>query len=117
MYMLGPSLTGLRGTQITGSNSYTLVGSPRDSTRIIDSGRISNLYIFDLINLSLLLFPVLIQTTQITLFLKGILVNKPGISDGSGNQLTIGADTCYLLQTQAPGLESGTWSNPIFCRI
>jgi hypothetical protein len=34
----GPNLTGLRGTQITGSISYTLVISPRDSTRIVDSG-------------------------------------------------------------------------------
>jgi hypothetical protein len=101
-------LTGLRGTKIMGFISYTFVSSPRDSTRIIDSGWISNLYIFDLINLRLLLFPVFIKTTHITLFLKGTLVNKPGISDGSGDQLTTGADNCYLLQTQAPGLESGT---------
>jgi hypothetical protein len=38
MTKLGPSLTGLRGTQVTGSISYTLVSSPRDSTRIVDSG-------------------------------------------------------------------------------
>jgi hypothetical protein len=70
-----------------------------------------------LINLQLLLFPVLIKATQIILFLKGILVNKAGISDESGNQLSARADTCYLPQTQALGLEPGTWSNPIFCRI
>jgi hypothetical protein len=32
------SLTGPRGTNIMGLISYTLVISPRDSTRIIDSG-------------------------------------------------------------------------------
>jgi hypothetical protein len=58
MTIIGPNLMGLRGTQITGSISYTLVSSPRDSTRIVDSSWISNLYIFDLINLRLLLFPV-----------------------------------------------------------
>jgi hypothetical protein len=36
--MLGPILAGLRGTKITGFISYTLVSSPRDSTRIVDSG-------------------------------------------------------------------------------
>jgi hypothetical protein len=51
---LGPSLTGLRSTQLTGSIIYTLVSSPRDSTRIADSGWISDLQIFDLINLWLL---------------------------------------------------------------
>jgi hypothetical protein len=48
---------------------------------------------------------------------QGVLANKPGNSDGSRGQLTTGADTCHLLQTQSPGLESGTWSNPIFCHI
>jgi hypothetical protein len=38
MNILAPSLTGLRGTQVTGSISYTLVSSPRDSTRIVDLG-------------------------------------------------------------------------------
>jgi hypothetical protein len=51
MITLGPSLTGLRDTQVTGSIIYTLVSSPRDSIRIVDSGWISNLNIFDLINL------------------------------------------------------------------
>jgi hypothetical protein len=35
---IGLSLTGLRGTQLSGSIIYTLVSSPRDSTRIADSG-------------------------------------------------------------------------------
>jgi hypothetical protein len=47
----------------------------------------------------------------------GILVNKPGASDGSGNQLIAWAKICYLLQTQVPGLEFGTWRNPVFYRI
>jgi hypothetical protein len=38
VFTIGPSLTGLRGTQLTGSIIYTLVSSPRDSTRIADSG-------------------------------------------------------------------------------
>jgi hypothetical protein len=38
MITIGPSLTGLRGTQLAGSISYTLVSSPWDSTRIADSG-------------------------------------------------------------------------------
>jgi hypothetical protein len=36
--ILGPSLMGLRGIQLMGSINYTLVNSPRDSTRIVDSG-------------------------------------------------------------------------------
>jgi hypothetical protein len=51
---IGLSLTILRGTQLTGSIIYTLVSSPRDSTRIADSGWISDLQIFDLINTWLL---------------------------------------------------------------
>jgi hypothetical protein len=47
----------------------------------------------------------------------GILVIKHGASDGSGNQLIAWAKTCYLLQTQVPELEFGTWRNPVFCRI
>jgi hypothetical protein len=35
---LGLSLAGLGDTKITGSISYTLVSTPRDSTRIVDSG-------------------------------------------------------------------------------
>jgi hypothetical protein len=45
------SIAGLRGTKITSSISYTPISSPRNSTRIVDSGSISNLHIFDLINL------------------------------------------------------------------
>jgi hypothetical protein len=37
-------------------------------------------------------------------FLRGILVNKPGASDGSEDQLTAGAETCYLIRTQSPDL-------------
>jgi hypothetical protein len=44
----------------------------------------------------------------------GILVSKPGAYDGLGNQLIARAKTCYLLQTQVPRLEFGTWRNPIF---
>jgi hypothetical protein len=47
----------------------------------------------------------------------GILVNKPSASDGSGNQLIVWAKTCYLLQTQVPRLEFGTWRNSVFSRI
>jgi hypothetical protein len=36
--MLGLILTGPSGTKIMGLISYTLVSSPRDSTRIVDSG-------------------------------------------------------------------------------
>jgi hypothetical protein len=42
-----------------------------------------------------------------------VLVNKPDSSDGSRGQLTAGADTCYLLQTQPLGLESGKLVKPI----
>jgi hypothetical protein len=42
----------------------------------------------------------------------GILVNKPGVSDGSENQLIAWANTHYLLQTWVHGLEFGIWSNP-----
>jgi hypothetical protein len=38
MITLGPILMGLRGTQVMGSIIYTLVSSPWDSTRIVDSG-------------------------------------------------------------------------------
>jgi hypothetical protein len=58
----------LRGTKITGSISYTLVSSPQDSTKIVDSGWISNLHIFDLFNLRLLLFHVLIFKQHILFY-------------------------------------------------
>jgi hypothetical protein len=75
-------LAGPRGTKIMGLNSYTLVSSPRDSTKIIDSGWISNLHIFDLINLRLLLCLCFYRTICIIILLRWILVNKPGASDG-----------------------------------
>jgi hypothetical protein len=97
--MTGPITAGLRGTKIMGSISYTLVSSPRDSTRIVDLGRISNLHIFDFDQSLTSSFSCTYLNNSDYLFLKGILVNKPGISDGSGNQLTTGAETWYLLQT------------------
>jgi hypothetical protein len=42
-----------------------------------------------------------------------VLVNKPDSSDESRGQLTVGVDTCYLLQTQPLGLESGKLVKPI----
>jgi hypothetical protein len=99
---LGPSLKGLGGTQETGSIIYTLVSSTRDSTRIIDSGWISNLHFFDLINLST--FSSCIQKINIFHYIisQGVLMNKPDNFDGSRGQLTVGADTCHLLQIQSP---------------
>jgi hypothetical protein len=98
---LGPSLTGLRSAQVTVSIIYTLVSSPWDSTRIVDSGWISNLHIFDLINLSTSSFSC---TQKINIFhyivSQGVLMNKPNNSDGSRGQF--GADTCHLLQIQSP---------------
>jgi hypothetical protein len=80
-------LTGPRGTKIMCLNSYTLVSSPRDSTRIVDSGYFSNLHFFDLINLRLIFFLYFHQTIYIV-YSQGVLVNKPGSLDGSGDQLT-----------------------------
>jgi hypothetical protein len=64
-------LAGPRGTKIMVLISYTLVSSPLDSTRIVDSGWISNLHIFDLINLWLLLFPYMHQTIHIIYLSRG----------------------------------------------
>jgi hypothetical protein len=103
---IGPSLTGLRGTQLTGSIIYTLVNSPRDSTRIADSGWISDLQFFDLINTWLLLILKSSTWSFDLSFLynisQGALMNKPDNSDGSRGQLTAGTDTCHLLQIQSP---------------
>jgi hypothetical protein len=102
----GPSLTGLRGNQLMGSIIYTLVSSPRDSTRIADSGRISDLQFFDLINTWLL--QILKSSTwsfDLSFYhdiSQGVLMNKPDNSDGSRGQLTAGTDTCHLLQIQPP---------------
>jgi hypothetical protein len=106
---IGPSLTGLRGTQLMGSIIYSLVSSPWDSTRIEDSGRISNLlnlrldHLFDFFvssNLRLGLLTYFHYNTS-----QGVLMIKPDNSDGSRGQLTTGTDTCHLLQIQS----SWTW--------
>jgi hypothetical protein len=91
---------GLRGTQLTGSIIYTL-----DSTRITDSGRISNLQIFKSLTWSsfrLLILPC-VQTWIIFIIfiLQGVLMNKPDNSDGSRGQLTAGTNTYHLLQIQS----------------
>jgi hypothetical protein len=103
---IGPNYTGLRGTQLMGSIIYTLVSSPWDSTRIVDSGWISNLQIFDLIS-SLTssyfqIFDLVFRLYFHDNFSQGVLMNKPDNSDGSRGQLTVGTDTCHLLQIQSP---------------
>jgi hypothetical protein len=101
-----PNLTGLRGTQLTGSIIYTLVSSPRDSTRIADSGWISDLQLFNLINTWLLqIFKSSTWSFDFIFYYnvsQGVLMNKPDNSDGSRGQLTAGTDTCHLLQIQSP---------------
>jgi hypothetical protein len=62
---------GPRCTKIMGLISYTLVSSPRDSIRIADSGWISNLYIFELINLWLLLCSCIYQIIHNFYFSRG----------------------------------------------
>jgi hypothetical protein len=103
---IGLSLTGLRGTQLTGSIIHTLVSSPRDSIRIADLGWISDLPFFDLINTCLLQI-LKSSTWSFDLSFRydisqGVLMNKPDNSDGSRGQLTAGTDTCHLLQIQSP---------------
>jgi hypothetical protein len=105
---IGPSLTGLRGIQLTCSIIYTLVSSPRDSTRIVDSGWISDLQIIDLINTFssyLQIFDLVFRLIFYYNVSQGVLMNKPNNSDGSRGQLTVGIDTCHLLQIQS----SWTW--------
>jgi hypothetical protein len=102
---IGPSLTGLRSTQLSGSIIYTLVSSPRDSTRLVDSGWISDLQIFDLINifsLYLQIFDLVFRLIFYYKVLQGVLMNKPDNSNRSRGQLTAGTDTCHLLQIQNP---------------
>jgi hypothetical protein len=99
MITFGPSLTGLRGTQVVGSLICTLVSSPQDSTRIVDSGWISNLHIFDLINLLTSSSPCTPLNNFHYIISQGVLVNKP---DRWRGQLTARADTCHLIQTQSP---------------
>jgi hypothetical protein len=102
MITIGPNTTGLRGTQLTSSISYTLVSSPWDSARIADSGWISNLQIFDLINSSYLqIFDLVFRLMFIIICSQGVLMSKPDNSDGSRGQLTAGTDTCHLLQIQS----------------
>jgi hypothetical protein len=71
----------------------------------------STYIIYDWINLWLLHFIIFHQYLIFRIFM-GILVNEPTTSNGSGNQLIAWANTRYLLQTQVPGLEFGTWHNP-----
>jgi hypothetical protein len=103
---IGPSLTALRGYQLTGSIVYTLVSSPRDSTRIADLGWILDLQIFDLINAWLLhLFKSSTWSFDLSFYYsvsQGVLMSKPDNSDGSRGQLTARTDTCHLLQIQSP---------------
>jgi hypothetical protein len=97
---------GLRGTQLSGSIIYTLVSSPRDSTRIADSGWISDLQIFVLINFWLfLIFKSSTWSFSLNLYYdisQGVLMNKPDNSDASIGQLTARTDTYHLLQIQSP---------------
>jgi hypothetical protein len=94
---------------MTGSIIYTLVSSPQDSIRIVDSGRISDLQFFDLINTWLLqISKSLTWSFDLSFYYdisQGVLMNKPDNSDGSRGQLTAGTDTCHLLQIQS----SWTW--------
>jgi hypothetical protein len=99
-------------------HSHTPVSSPWDSTRITYSGLISNLESSTCILHFLQIFNLYSQflTSSLSVFhifksFMGILVNKPGASDGSGNQWIAGANTCYLLQIRVPRLELGTWRN------
>jgi hypothetical protein len=101
--IVGPSLTGLRGTQLTGSIIYTLVSSPRDSTRIADSGWISNLWLDQYLTSSdLQIFDLVFRLIFYYNVSQGVLMNKPDNSDGSRGQLTARTDTCHLLQIQSP---------------
>jgi hypothetical protein len=103
---IGLSLTGLRGTQLMGSIIHTLVSSPRDSIRIADSGWISDLQFFYLINTCLLqILKSLTWSFNLSFrydISQGVLMNKPDNSGGSRGQLTVGTDTCHLLQIQSP---------------
>jgi hypothetical protein len=97
---------GLRGTQMLGSIIYTLVSSPRDSTRIADLGfnlRSSNLRLDQyLISSDLQIFDLVFRLIFYYNVLQGVLMNKPDNSDGSRGQLTTRTDTCHLLQIQSP---------------
>jgi hypothetical protein len=86
MFLWASTQTDLRGTNVMGLGWHTLISSPRDSIWIADSGQISNLQIFDWINLQLLYFTFFINILYFEISM-GILGNKPGVADGSGNQL------------------------------
>jgi hypothetical protein len=90
-----------------GSIIYTLVSSPRDSTRITNLGWISDLQIFDLINFFDFFLSFKSSTWSFDLSFchdisQGVLMNKPNNSDGSRGQLTARTYTCHLLQIQSP---------------
>jgi hypothetical protein len=117
MITLGPNLVGLKGTQVTSSIIYTLVSSPWDSTRIVDSGWISNLHIFDLINL--LTSSSSCKNNQLSLYY---------FARGFGEQAwqlwrikrPVNCRSRYLSPTSNSiplDLNLGNWSNPFFCRI
>ena len=84
----------------------THVSSPRDSIRVIDSGRISNP------DLSFCETNPIFRVNNFNIFdiniVMGILVNESGASDGLGNNyLLLGKNNVNLHQTRVPGLESG----------
>jgi hypothetical protein len=85
-----------------GSINYTLVSSPWDSTRIADSGWISNLQIFDLVFIFFKSSNWSFDLCFMIICLQGVLMIKPDNSDRSRGQLTAGTDTCHLLQIQSP---------------
>jgi hypothetical protein len=114
-------LAGLRGTQLTGSIIYTIVNSPRDSTRIADSGWISDLQIFDLINIWLLhIFKSSTWSFDLSLYYnvsQGVLMNKWQLWQ---IKRPVNYRNRYLSPTSNSiplDLNSGNRSNPFFCRI
>jgi hypothetical protein len=68
--------------------SYTLVSSPEILSELLIRVESQIFISSNLINLRLLLFSAFIEQFILFLFLKGILVSKPGFSDGSEYQLT-----------------------------
>jgi hypothetical protein len=119
---IGPSLTGLRGTRLMGSIIYTLVSSPRDSTRIADSGWISNLQFFILINTWLL---QILKSSTLVFRLIFLLWYLARGFDEQAWQLwwikrPVNCRNRYLSPTSNSiplDLNSGNRSNPFFCRI
>jgi hypothetical protein len=87
-----------------GSIIYTLVSSPRDSTRInirVESQIFDLISSFDIFLFSNLWLGLLILSFYNNV-LQGVLMSKPDNSNGSRGQLTAGTDTCHLLQIQSP---------------